>query len=82
MAATSILSTDSAFSAVQNTYGSPYTSKQISGRVDYHINSKNNLFIRYSHDGNVPDSGQSLEFWEILPTGRTIPTGPTSRLSA
>ncbi len=61
VAATSILSTDPAFTAVQNTYGSPYTSKQISGRVDYHINSKHNMFIRYSHDGNA-GFGQSLEF--------------------
>jgi len=61
VAATSILSSDQAFSAVQNTYGSPYTSKQISGRIDYHINAKNNLFIRYSHDGNA-GFGQSLEF--------------------
>jgi hypothetical protein len=46
---------------LQNTYGSPYESKQISGRVDYHSNSNQNLFIRYSHDGNS-GFGQSLEF--------------------
>jgi hypothetical protein len=59
--ALSIQSTDPAFALLQNTYGSPYHSKQISLRVDYHISSKNNLFVRYSHDGNA-GFGQSLEF--------------------
>ena len=59
--ALSIQTTDPAFALLQNTYGSPYVSKQISGRVDYHINSNQNLFIRYSHDGNS-GFGQSLEF--------------------
>lgn len=56
-----IQSTDPAFSLLQNEYGSPYTSKQISGRIDYHINDKHNLFFRYSHDGN-DGFGQALEF--------------------
>ncbi len=60
VAATSILNTDPAFSALENTYGSPYVSKQISGRIDYHISANHNLFIRYSHDGNA-GFGQSLE---------------------
>ena len=59
--ALSIQSTDPAFALLQNTYGSPYSSKQISLRLDYHISSKNNLFFRYSHDGNA-GFGQSLEF--------------------
>jgi len=59
--ALSIQTTDPAFTALQNTYGSPYSSQQISGRVDYHVNDKNNLFIRYSHDGNS-GFGQALEF--------------------
>jgi hypothetical protein len=59
--ALSIQSTDPAFALLQNTYGSPYVSKQISGRIDYHISSKHNLFLRYSHDGNS-GFGQSLEF--------------------
>jgi hypothetical protein len=59
--ALSIQTTDPAFAALQNTYGSPYHSKQISFRLDDHISSKHNLFIRYSHDGN-DGFGQSLEF--------------------
>jgi hypothetical protein len=59
--ALSIQSTDPAFALLQNTYGSPYRSKQISLRMDYHISSKHNLFLRYSHDGNS-GFGQSLEF--------------------
>ena len=62
--ALSIQTTDPAFALLQNTYGSPYVSKQ-TGRVDYHINSKQNLFIRYSHDGNS-GFGQSLEFWRPI----------------
>ncbi len=61
VAATPILSTDPAFQSLQNAYGSPYVSKQISARFDYHLNDKNNLFLRYSHDGNS-GFGQSLEF--------------------
>ncbi|MGP0071394.1 MAG: carboxypeptidase regulatory-like domain-containing protein, partial [Bryobacteraceae bacterium] len=34
------------------TYSSPYVDKQISFRMDYRINDKNSLFLRYSHDGN------------------------------
>jgi hypothetical protein len=34
------------------TFSSPYVDKQISFRMDYRINDKNNLFLRYSHDGN------------------------------
>jgi hypothetical protein len=61
VAAVAILSTDPAFSALQNAYGSPYVSKQISARIDYHLNAKHNVFLRYSHDGNS-GFGQSLEF--------------------
>ena len=59
--AISIQTTDPAFALLQNTYGSPYSSKQISARFDYHLNAKENLFLRYSHDGNA-GFGQSLEF--------------------
>jgi hypothetical protein len=31
---------------------SPYTGKTLSARFDYRLNTKNNLFARYSHDGN------------------------------
>lgn len=34
-------------------FSSPYVGKQITGRMDYQINAKNSLFIRYSHDGNT-----------------------------
>jgi hypothetical protein len=61
VAATIITSTDPAFTALNNSYGSPYVSKQTSARVDYHLNAKHNVFLRYSHDGNS-GFGQSLEF--------------------
>ncbi|HLG96014.1 MAG TPA: carboxypeptidase regulatory-like domain-containing protein [Bryobacteraceae bacterium] len=59
--ALSIQTTDPAFALLQNTYGSPYVSKTLSLRLDYHLSSKHNLFLRYSHDGN-DGFGQSLEF--------------------
>jgi hypothetical protein len=31
----------------------PYVGNQLSGRVDYRINSKHSLFARYSYDGNT-----------------------------
>lgn len=31
---------------------SPYHGNLIGGRIDYTINSRNNFFLRYSHDGN------------------------------
>ncbi len=43
------------------TYGSPYIGKTLSARLDYHLNDKNNFFLRYSHDGNS-GFGQALEF--------------------
>lgn len=33
-------------------FGSPYVGKTLSLRMDYRLNSKNSLFVRYSHDGN------------------------------
>jgi hypothetical protein len=59
--ATQIYSTTPSFAALNHEYPSPYESKTLSGRMDYHIDSKNTLFIRYSHDGNNGFS-QSLEF--------------------
>ncbi len=59
--ALNITSTDPAFALLSNNYGSPYTSKQISLRMDYRLSSKHSLFVRYSHDGNA-GFGQSLEF--------------------
>jgi len=56
-----IYNTTPSFQPLNNEYGSPYTAKTFSGKVDYHINSKNSMFIRYSHDGNDGFS-QSLEF--------------------
>jgi hypothetical protein len=50
--AQSVTTTDPAFQAIQGTYASPYEAKKITLRLDYHLNSKNNLFLRYSHDGN------------------------------
>ena len=34
-------------------YSSPYKGKQLSARFDYKLNSNNQLFARYSHDGNT-----------------------------
>ena len=55
-----IYSTTPSFAALNQEYGSPYHAKTFSGKVDYHIDSKNSMFIRYSHDGNDGFS-QSLE---------------------
>jgi hypothetical protein len=44
---------------LEGTYGSPYSGKTLSLRFDYHLNDKNNLFLRYSHDGNT-GFGQAL----------------------
>ncbi len=57
--AISIQTTAPSLQALQGTYGSPYLGKQFSLRLDYHINSKETLFIRHSHDGNS-GRGQSL----------------------
>jgi hypothetical protein len=51
--------TDPAFAAFNQNYNSPYHSKQITARIDYHLNEKHNIFMRYSHDGNA-GFGQSL----------------------
>jgi len=59
--AVAINTTDPAFVPLEANYNSPYASKQISTRFDYHINDKHNLFLRYSHDGNA-GFGQSLEY--------------------
>lgn len=57
--AISIQTTAPSLALLQGTYGSPYNSKQISLRLDDHLTSKHNLFLRYSHDGNA-GFGQSL----------------------
>ena len=57
--AISIQPTTADFAPLINTYGSPYASKQISLRFDYHLSSKHTLFLRYSHDGNH-GAGQAL----------------------
>jgi hypothetical protein len=59
--ATQIYSTTPSFAPLNHEYPSPYVSKTFSGKVDYHIDSKNTMFVRYSHDGNNGFS-QSLEF--------------------
>ncbi len=41
----------SAVGLTQN-FGSPYVGKTLSLRLDYRLNASNNLFVRYSHDGN------------------------------
>jgi len=56
-----IYSTTPSFAPLNHEYPSPYVAKTFSGKVDYRLNSKNSLFVRYSHDGNS-GFGQSLEF--------------------
>ncbi|HTS74921.1 MAG TPA: carboxypeptidase regulatory-like domain-containing protein [Bryobacteraceae bacterium] len=51
--AVAIATTDPAFAAFDRNYNSPYVSKDLTFRLDYHLNDKNNLFLRYSHDGNA-----------------------------
>ncbi len=48
-------------SPLTGTYGSPYAGKTLSARFDYHLSTKNTLFLRYSHDGNT-GYAQALEF--------------------
>jgi hypothetical protein len=38
--------------AFGGSFPSPYKGKQLSARFDYNLNTKNQLFARYSHDGN------------------------------
>ncbi len=59
--AINIATTGPSLQGLQGTYSSPYDYKQFTVRFDYHINEKNNLFVRYSHDGNA-GFAQSLEF--------------------
>jgi hypothetical protein len=51
------------FDSLTQNASNPYTGKQISAKFDYRINTKHNLFARYSHDGNNgfgPRSGAPL----------------------
>ena len=51
------------FQNLNGAFSSPYTLKMIDTRLDYHLNDKNNMFLRYSHDGNNtfgPPSGSPL----------------------
>jgi len=57
----SIASTTPSFQPLTGTYGSPYTARVFSGKIDYRLNAKNSMFVRYSHDGNE-GFAQSLEF--------------------
>ena len=59
--AVSINGSTPAFAPLSGTYGSPYTQREISGKVDYRISDKNSMFIRYTHDGNE-GFAQSLTF--------------------
>jgi hypothetical protein len=49
--------------ALGGNFASPYTGTNISVRFDYRLNSKTNMFARYSHDGNQgfgPNGGAPL----------------------
>jgi len=44
-------------------FGSPYVQKNISLRLDYRLDSRTNMFARYTHDGNAgfgPNGGATL----------------------
>jgi len=43
---------DPLFAAFLSNATVPYNSNQITTRIDYHINEKHSVFLRYSHDGN------------------------------
>jgi hypothetical protein len=43
---------DPAFQAFGTNAASPYHANELTERLDWRINSKNNAFLRYSHDGN------------------------------
>ena len=45
--------TDPALAPLGTAYASPYLANLYSIRFDHRINSKNQLFLRYSHDGNT-----------------------------
>ena len=51
-AAFSSFPTDPLFVNFASYATSPYISKQLSERIDYHLNEKHSMFLRYSHDGN------------------------------
>ena len=57
--ALAIQTTTPSFIPLEGTYGSPYSSKTLTFRMDYHLNDKNSIFLRYSHDGNL-GFGQAL----------------------
>ncbi len=50
--AQSAFPSDPLFQSFASYTTSPYNSNQFSQRIDYHINDKNSVFLRYSHDGN------------------------------
>ena len=59
----SVVPTIPSFSQLGGNFGSPYVGKTLSLRLDYRLNSKTNLFARYSHDGNGgfgPNGGATL----------------------
>jgi hypothetical protein len=50
-------------SGLAGNFASPYKGKTIGARFDFHLNSKNSMFARYSHDGNSafgPSGGSPL----------------------
>lgn len=51
-AAASAFPTDPLFASFAAYTTSPYNSNQFTERLDYHLNEKHAIFLRYSHDGN------------------------------
>jgi hypothetical protein len=60
---------DPAFQAFGTNAASPYHANELTERLDWRINTRNNAFLRYSHDGNnsfaPPGIGDLPSDWNI-----------------
>src|ERR1700691_1935382 len=60
---------DPAFQAFGTNTASPYHANELTERLDWRINAKNNAFLRYSHDGNnsfaPPGVGDLPSDWAV-----------------
>ncbi len=60
---------DPAFQAFGTNTASPYHANELTERLDWRINTKNNAFLRYSHDGNnsfaPPGIGDLPSDWNV-----------------
>ena len=60
---------DPAFQALGTNAASPYHANELTERLDWRINTRNNAFLRYSHDGNnsfaPPGIGDLPSDWNV-----------------